>query len=271
MGSRTSAALVTACASAAMATLAASRADATVTLPDATSEVIVTLNSTQHSQSITGAAPNHLTISGGHGTSATGNMSFSGLPHTTGTASVHGAPLATNAETFSEYYFEILGPANEQVPSIIISASGGVTQPPASSNSVQLFLGTPSSTQLIGSACLSPFSGANCAGLPVQANFSIASPFPLALDTPYNIQMNLFVNANTFVGGTSDSQSAFLDPGVTINPLFPDARDFTLAFSPGVGGVPEPSTWAMMLLGFAGIGFAGYRRSWKGMAVSLTA
>jgi hypothetical protein len=27
--------------------------------------------------------------------------------------------------------------------------------------------------------------------------------------------------------------------------------------------VPEPSTWAMMLLGFAGLGFAGYRRTMK--------
>jgi hypothetical protein len=26
--------------------------------------------------------------------------------------------------------------------------------------------------------------------------------------------------------------------------------------------VPEPSTWAMLLLGFAGLGFAGYRRVW---------
>ena len=26
------------------------------------------------------------------------------------------------------------------------------------------------------------------------------------------------------------------------------------------GAVPEPSTWAMMLLGFAGLGYAGYRR-----------
>ena len=26
-------------------------------------------------------------------------------------------------------------------------------------------------------------------------------------------------------------------------------------------GVPEPSTWALILLGFAGLGFAGYRRS----------
>jgi hypothetical protein len=29
------------------------------------------------------------------------------------------------------------------------------------------------------------------------------------------------------------------------------------------GGVPEPSTWAMMLLGFAGVGFMAYRRKSK--------
>jgi hypothetical protein len=32
-------------------------------------------------------------------------------------------------------------------------------------------------------------------------------------------------------------------------------------------GVPEPSTWAMMLLGFAGLGFAGYRRAKRTQAV----
>jgi PEP-CTERM motif len=37
-------------------------------------------------------------------------------------------------------------------------------------------------------------------------------------------------------------------------------------FEPGkltyaIGTVPEPSTWGMMLLGFAGLGFAGYRRA----------
>jgi PEP-CTERM motif len=37
----------------------------------------------------------------------------------------------------------------------------------------------------------------------------------------------------------------------------------------GIGGsvtttaIPEPSTWAMMLIGFAGLGFAGYRASRK--------
>jgi PEP-CTERM motif len=29
------------------------------------------------------------------------------------------------------------------------------------------------------------------------------------------------------------------------------------------GSAPEPSTWAMMALGFAGLAFAGYRRSRK--------
>jgi hypothetical protein len=27
--------------------------------------------------------------------------------------------------------------------------------------------------------------------------------------------------------------------------------------------VPEPSTWAMMLLGFAGLGYAGFKRARK--------
>jgi hypothetical protein len=36
---------------------------------------------------------------------------------------------------------------------------------------------------------------------------------------------------------------------------------FDAAFSLSGNVVPEPSTWAMMLLGFAGLGFAGYRAS----------
>ena len=32
--------------------------------------------------------------------------------------------------------------------------------------------------------------------------------------------------------------------------------------------VPEPSTWAMMMLGFAGLGFAGYRKARKTVAIA---
>jgi PEP-CTERM motif len=46
----------------------------------------------------------------------------------------------------------------------------------------------------------------------------------------------------------------------------PGGFGFDLAIG---GAVPEPSTWAMMLLGFAGLGYAGYRSSQKTGAVSL--
>ena len=39
----------------------------------------------------------------------------------------------------------------------------------------------------------------------------------------------------------------------------PIAMPFDLAAAPATGGIPEPSTWAMMLVGFAGLVFAGYR------------
>jgi hypothetical protein len=48
----------------------------------------------------------------------------------------------------------------------------------------------------------------------------------------------------------------------------PDGPDGTL-YRPGdtgqltVAAVPEASTWAMMLLGFAGVGFMAYRRKAK--------
>jgi hypothetical protein len=36
----------------------------------------------------------------------------------------------------------------------------------------------------------------------------------------------------------------------------------------GVTTVPEPSTWTMMLLGFAGLGFVGYRGTRRGAPVA---
>jgi hypothetical protein len=41
------------------------------------------------------------------------------------------------------------------------------------------------------------------------------------------------------------------------------ASDFTAA---PLTAMPEPSTWAMMALGFAALAFAGYRGSRKGAA-----
>jgi hypothetical protein len=41
---------------------------------------------------------------------------------------------------------------------------------------------------------------------------------------------------------------------------FPTDESLTISVT---SGVPEPSTWAMMILGFAGVGFMAYRRKSK--------
>jgi len=44
---------------------------------------------------------------------------------------------------------------------------------------------------------------------------------------------------------------------------FEDVRQVRLGGFSTVGAVPEPSTWAMMIFGFAGVGFMAYRRKSK--------
>jgi hypothetical protein len=50
---------------------------------------------------------------------------------------------------------------------------------------------------------------------------------------------------------------------------FDDLRQVRLGGFSTVGAVPEPSTWAMMILGFAGVGFLAYRRRGQGQALRL--
>jgi hypothetical protein len=57
-----------------------------------------------------------------------------------------------------------------------------------------------------------------------------------------------------------------LESAPTFNTGKFDISDGEFDYTLTIGAVPEPSTWALMLLGFAGLGFAGYRRSAKAVA-----
>ena len=81
-----------------------------------------------------------------------------------------------------------------------------------------------------------------------------------------------------FPPGFTDLQEWTRD-AISLNNLAPDwlrvgtdivgaGRRFNAAFSLTGTVVPEPSTWAMMLLGFAGLGFAGYRHARKARPAS---
>jgi hypothetical protein len=63
-----------------------------------------------------------------------------------------------------------------------------------------------------------------------------------------------------------------------VDPTISDPSDYTLLFSPpisnspdNVASMPESSTWAMMLIGFAGLGFASYRASQRQAVADLRA
>ena len=50
---------------------------------------------------------------------------------------------------------------------------------------------------------------------------------------------------------------------------FSQIKNFQISGLEQVTAVPEPSTWAMMILGFAGVGFMAYRRRSNGAALRI--
>jgi hypothetical protein len=74
---------------------------------------------------------------------------------------------------------------------------------------------------------------------------SILDSFSLSSDQPIGSGAISFDYANTFLGG-----------GFGRLALSP----YRIEVSDQVTAVPEPSTWAMMILGFLGVGFMAYRR-----------
>ncbi|HEY1783403.1 MAG TPA: PEP-CTERM sorting domain-containing protein [Roseiarcus sp.] len=126
-------------------------------------------------------------------------------------------------------------------------------------------------------------------GEEVQFNVAFATPFSLPADHYFfvpQVQLDdgdfLWLSAlrpivspagTPFPPGFTDLQEWTRD-AISPNNLDPDwlrvgtdivggtpAPTFNAAFSLSGTTIPEPSTWAMMLLGFAGLGYAGWRRA----------
>jgi hypothetical protein len=68
----------------------------------------------------------------------------------------------------------------------------------------------------------------------------------------------------SFVAGSPNFSSGLMQFGLTQTFTNPGNFNATAIYDPlriSLFTAPEPSTWAMMLLGFAGLGFLGYRQS----------
>jgi hypothetical protein len=91
-------------------------------------------------------------------------------------------------------------------------------------------------------------------------NYSINSYqaylLPGAGCTSHTYQCQLLPPPNNLVVELTTTYSPYLQFTYTPGGFTAVALDSAIA-----SAVPEPSTWALLLIGFAGIGFAGYRRS----------
>jgi hypothetical protein len=135
---------------------------------------------------------------------------------------------------------------------LALSRSGGYMQLSSFLSAQQFFVGDNSGSNTFSSKI----------GLPDPISFDTLYFGPSMLSTINLPTSNLdwtFANLSfEFLDANDDTERQVL---LTFTPRTAPAEPaFELSQnSGGSGAVPEPSTWAMMVLGFAGLGFAGYR------------
>jgi hypothetical protein len=119
-------------------------------------------------------------------------------------------------------------------------------------------------------------------GFNISDNTSFFPGAPLADNISANIGTGSIPGPQLSIGFTAGPDVITSNAIIPAVPYHPSVFDlmFVSYMSPtgsywleldnlaGVSAVPEPSTWAMMILGFAGIGFLAYRRSRKPQAVA---
>jgi hypothetical protein len=184
--------------------------------------------------------------------------------HANGTADSRGG--AASQATIA-YYAEVVGSSTSPVPLSIVgtlSASWGGGGGPAVSGGgadASMAWGIAEGFDLFapGAGGANACSPAPC-GSPSLVH--VNAVFDVDVDQIFEVVLEA-----QGAGTSGASYSALADPNVSILPDFLAANPgLSLEFSaniaqPGpVGSVPEPSTWALLALGFAGLAFASHRR-----------
>jgi hypothetical protein len=158
-------------------------------------------------------------------------------------------------------------------------SGGGVSVDFALSSPATFFASTGGSHVTVGFNLDTSITAADITGLPASPTFTFESPINGIPSGFGNMSAGLQGNWN----GTSNSFAGPIDftiAGVSVSDFVANSNGFfAVADLLGpigtgeVGGkieaiigqtsssVPEPSTWAMLLIGFAGLGFAGYRKA----------
>ncbi|MBA2401018.1 MAG: PEP-CTERM sorting domain-containing protein [Bradyrhizobium sp.] len=169
--------------------------------------------------------------------------------------------------------FNITGLANQNVTSATLTFYGGNgTNTSATSETLGLFDYTGSINTLIGNSqnnvgIYTDLGNGDSYGTAVVAGNGPIQQFTVTLSQAAIADLNAAAHnqgdTRFVIGGSLLSVSgpfaneqlfAIFGPGAALAPAA------VLNLETSVAAVPEPSTWAMMILGFAGVGFIAYRR-----------
>jgi hypothetical protein len=227
-------------------------------LPDATFNLSMEVfgNPDDASKPGTYSIDNFCNGSGCGSASATMTANVAGEQTTSGSA-LSSEDIGANSSIDIVYYFMFVGPAG-----------GTVDYHWSASGSTSIFGGGAAFANLYknglsdGSACSSSIVG-GCGA--IGDSFAFNSVFAAAANTEQMVEIQLSGSTAGFGGGP---YTATIDPLITID-ANSVAQGYSLELSPNVTqdsvapSVPEPSTWAMLLTGFAALGFA-YRAQRRG-------
>lgn len=163
----------------------------------------------------------------------------------------------------------------------LIALAIGLLGPPAKADVVFDITLTPTAGSFAGTGILSIAGTIDSFYQSIGTNYSIPSgtavnEFKITIaghefDLTHNFTNITFLGGSLWNIGFSafDSPLSLAASGMTYtfsNITAPGATATigTISLSPHVvAAVPEPSTWAMMILGFAGVGFLAYRRRYQ--------
>jgi len=160
-----------------------------------------------------------------------------------------------------DYHIAVNGAAGVMVPYYFDTAGGITLIGQFGSGSAAVSLIAPGGIGLTGFNASTILSNGNvfCGSNGCVNSTQYVS---LLTNTQYTVEVSASAGAPTNIDA---SAQAWADPFIHIDPAFVGGDQFSLLISDGIGNtvlsaVPEPSTWAMMILGFMGVGFMAYRR-----------
>jgi hypothetical protein len=191
----------------------------------------------------------------GDGSSGAGVQGNAGRdPSVFAGANAVGIGVNVSASISLQYYVEIFGPSGivpQPVPvtvNTVLSVSGETLAGATWTSTAMVSLNSHSISDTASSINNVPSFA--------PSTLIFDQTIGLMTDKPYSINLSADVQAQSLVvGDAANTVFASVDPTLTA----PDG--YSIFFSDGIGNsVPEPSTWAMMLIGFAGLGFMAYRR-----------